>query len=647
MELLNLIKKKNDKIKSLLNDLEKNKEFAIKLEIFNKILKINNTDKDIITKYLLFLKENNIVYENNDELKIFFNFIPKENFSKYFGIKISAIEKLILFFDKILSENWKLAKYDIRKETIFFFYNCFNENKKEINNSSPITWSNKELYIYNLFKEFLDAINRKMDYYATFNNINSEKMEKSNNFINKMNEKLNDNNTSSEMREEIIKLLDKAKSNRRIISIIEGNFYKEYLFKFNEFLSSIKNTFLRDLKEYKFEKNEEKQLFEYFMLYITNCDFENLSFEAMNVWKNSFINLTYAEKNKIVEQINNFESDDLKLILKNDDVLIVNYINNKTKIEIENINDYDFKSLCKSLALGTDNHKYSFIKYIKIPKINNHLYIKKIYDNWIKFNIMIYKTQVITTLFSTLFEKQNFFILDENELRIIFENINFFIFQTDFKGYTMRKALKIYAYGAIIDFGNEDLSKLIFCSFSMIINEHEILGHLNIGYQRYDKNNTDDNSKINTYDSPVEENQYSNDYAKERNGKESGENLEIKLYGRVITSITIKEAFFILNHKNYNMDYSQFKEKFMEINDKELMIDESLKKYLLVNFGINVDNIPLNNNEVFQIDKFIKKNYGKTYYIGRRHPLNFDIDGNYLKKYQDINKILEILKNLD
>jgi hypothetical protein len=128
---------------------------------------------------------------------------------------------------------------------------------------------------------------------------------------------------------------------------------------------------------------------------------------------------------------------------------------------------------------------------------------------------------------------------------------------------------------------------------------------------------------------------------------ESGENLEIKLYGRVITSITIKEAFFILNHKNYSMDYSQFKEKFMEVNNKELIIDESLKKYLLDNFGINVENIPINNDEVFQIDKFVKKYYGNTYSIGRRHPINFDIDGNYSIKYQDINKILEIIKNLD
>ena len=52
----------------------------------------------------------------------------------------------------------------------------------------------------------------------------------------------------------------------------------------------------------------------------------------------------------------------------------------------------------------------------------------------------------------------------------------------------MRKTMKLFEYGPLIELENEDLSKLLFLAFSLDINEHELLGHYNIGYQRYSYN---------------------------------------------------------------------------------------------------------------------------------------------------------------
>ena len=93
-------------------------------------------------------------------------------------------------------------------------------------------------------------------------------------------------------------------------------------------------------------------------------------------------------------------------------------------------------------------------------------------------------------------------------------------------------------------------------AFNLITNKHEILGNLNISYQIYSSNNK--NKKI--YKSPEISKEFSSCYAKERGEKESGENIEVKLFGRVITYLTLKEALFILDLTNYlTNDYNSFR----------------------------------------------------------------------------------------
>ena len=52
----------------------------------------------------------------------------------------------------------------------------------------------------------------------------------------------------------------------------------------------------------KFDKKEEKDIFEYFMLFITNFNFENITRIICDVWKYSFQDYENDIKLKLIEK---------------------------------------------------------------------------------------------------------------------------------------------------------------------------------------------------------------------------------------------------------------------------------------------------------------------------------------------------------
>ena len=82
----------------------------------------------------------------------------------------------------------------------------------------------------------------------------------------------------------------------------------------------------------------------------------------------------------------------------------------------------------------------------------------------------------------------------------------------------------------MLNLQNIDLSKTLLLSDLICTNEHEILGLFNIGYQNF-------LNKDKVYDSPIADKNKRSDYAESREGKESGENIEINLYGRIIYNV--------------------------------------------------------------------------------------------------------------
>ena len=87
--------------------------------------------------------------------------------------------------------------------------------------------------------------------------------------------------------------------------------------------------------------------------------------------------------------------------------------------------------------------------------------------------------------------------------------------------------MRIYEYGPLLNINNtnKEVLKIITLAFLLVCNQHEILGHYNIGYQIYSiiKNG-------NTFDTPIIEEKLSSDDTKKRKNKDLGENIEIKLH---------------------------------------------------------------------------------------------------------------------
>ena len=142
----------------------------------------------------------------------------------------------------------------------------------------------------------------------------------------------------------------------------------------------------------------------------------------------------------------------------------------------------------------------------------------------------------------------------------------------------------------------------------------------------------------------------SSDYAKRTEGKESGEDIGIKLFGKETSDLTLKEALFILNPTHYvQNDYKSFRKKFMKCNDEKIIIDEIFYDYLINSFKINPEKILVAENKRYYFNDLIKKSTGnrERYAMKRKHPIGFKIDGLQKEDYEHVNDLLEGIKNLD
>ena len=203
------------------------------------------------------------------------------------------------------------------------------------------------------------------DYIKTINNIHKIEIELKKKHSNKFIENLT-------------KILENQKLYLESIILFEGNFFKSYLIKFNDFLTVIKDTFLNNLSKKKFDTKEDKYLFDYFMFYISNYDFEDIHDNIIHVWEYSFKILNSDQKKVIYEKYKN-EKKPKEFSIDNGNLKIV--LPSLKKIEIKNIDDYDIESLFNHLIAVGNYNKNECMKFIKIQKINNNLFVKEIKRN--------------------------------------------------------------------------------------------------------------------------------------------------------------------------------------------------------------------------------------------------------------------------
>ena len=256
MENLLLFQRKKEKAKQKFEEISKEKDPKKLIDLYKELLRINNTDEDIVYKYLLFVKE---IYENSNksnyligEFKKYINHIPikkwNDNFSNIIKKENSSLEKLYLIFQRILSQKWAHTDYKNMNQILQYFTNCIDETRKEINNTSPITWENGELYIYYLFRDFVNKIKEKILYYSEekyFKKIKNKDFIECNKKIEDLQTKLKDE-ISEPLKKKLLELIEKEKKIRESFVLCEGDFFKKYLYNFHDFLFSIKNTFLKD-----------------------------------------------------------------------------------------------------------------------------------------------------------------------------------------------------------------------------------------------------------------------------------------------------------------------------------------------------------------------------------------------------------------
>ena len=131
-------------------------------------------------------------------------------------------------------------------------------------------------------------------------------------------------------------------------------------------------------------------------------------------------------------------------------------------------------------------------------------------------------------------------------------------------------------------------------------------------------------------------------YAKERK-KESGESIEIALFGRRIRELTIKEALFIIEPSNYIKGLKSFTKNFNMCNKKDnLQIITPQTKSILMHLGINVDELPNDSKKKFKMSHYANlDNSSITFENEVTHPPGF-----YFGKL-DKNDYEKILNGLD
>ena len=174
-----IIKERNNKKK-----IEKTENFMEEYLSIIELLLLNNTDKDIVSLYLNFIKENDLYVKSynfetfDDEIKVYklvLTIEEVENFKK--GIKLQSEKDVLLNFlaelSNIVNDDGVANDDDI--DTIFAKVD--RESKQIIYFNYPIEFSNKELYFYKIYILLILHISKV--------NEKSSKQEKKNYLINK------------------------------------------------------------------------------------------------------------------------------------------------------------------------------------------------------------------------------------------------------------------------------------------------------------------------------------------------------------------------------------------------------------------------------------------------------------------------------
>jgi len=614
--------------------------------LYEKILEFDNSNEDDILQYMLSLLElfNRKKIDKKlfqEKLDIYTHGISNENYAKYFPEfpRKNSKTKIFDLLDLIMMDLDNDINY-LKKKTFIKEFNelCYTENATKINFKKKISWKNKELYLYNIYYVFLESLNEKINFRKTIKN---EKL--INNELYKKYSQLLENEKNEEQREKI-------KTKMEYLNLFEGEFFKIYFYNFKKFLLEIKDNFYIKFKNNNLKDEKDQLLFEDFLQLLSTYEFNGNEDRLISLWNYSFVPITMENKNYIIQCQNSLNSSAKKKkifeLIENNSLNVIEKGN--IVLKIDNIDKYDLYTLLIDLSINNiEEYEYYLNKNLLPSHYDTDLFIKKKENFWTQLLINILGSQAIIDCVIHVFgDKENINVLRDQKYLTeeIIKNIRFFIYEAKIAGCLIENSLRIYEYGLFKKNENKSVALLFFYSFNIVTNIHEISGHLFIRTKQFNNNNTNDKSGSPNIE-PKDKNLYSN-YAQERN-KESGESIEIKLFGKRIRELTIKEALFIIEPLNYIKGVKFFAENFKLCNNKNNKEIISHQTEIILNkMDIDFENLPNVSSKKFKFSNYTNLDSSDTtfeqevlhppgFYFGRLSKKDFDEMLIYLDLIQD------------
>ena len=609
-----------------------------KLELYQKILENDNTKENDVLNYLLLYLNLSKKVNNEDifksKLDTYGCCISEEKYQANFqNYRRTNSKKNIFNLLNLIAGDLDEDNNFIKRKN--FINDILNRNDKEDSKSlkftKKISWDNKELYLHNLYLFFLRTLTKKLKKFKK----KDEDKNATNSEIYKYYKNLLDNEKDKMRKAEIIEYI-------KNINFFEGDFFNIYIKYFKEFLMSIKLVFENKFLENELASKEDQNMFENFIILIATYEFKGNEKRIISLWKADLCPLSREKKEKLIEQKNllneddeskiSFELSNNKLIKKKAGIIIY---------EINDIDNYDFKTLLEDINKNVNDdfeYEYYLNKNLKVSLYNSKLFIIQKKDIWKQLIISILCSKAVKEAIKSVSKDIPMSLFNDQQLiSDIIDSISFFIYDTNFSGITIENSLKIYEYGLFYCL-SKSLSLSFYYSFNIVINIHEIGGHFNNRFQSF-------NSLENSFDSPeinYDQHLYSS-YALEKK-KESGESIEIALFGRRLRKLKIKEALFILDPLNYNIGIDDFKTNFNNCLNKEYkeIVNKTSNEIYLKRLDINIDDIPKDYNEYQAISNCVNLVNIDEFSIEAlpNHFQEFYIDSSDLKFLRDTIEII-------
>lgn len=393
-----------------------------------------------------------------------------------------------------------------------------------------------------------------------------------------------------------------TKEQIELISKINSHHFSSYFQNYKYFWEEIKKNFSIRFKDIQKLENEDLDLFIEFCFFLECYNFESESlYFYIGKWNDTFSQPRkfiefFLEQNSVINRkiyklINNdlfmelFNHNQKKkeiFIIKNIDKYSINciysYLNGKSLLTAnsqDNTNSNDYSNYTE---YPTIIDEYRIEKYLKFDS-KEDIYINKIWNIFEEHLITIFTSVTMKDALRQLFKDLNldkdkcYDFLNEDDLKKFFKRTRFFEFQSDILGLTEPSFfINFIYYKGLINSYKDKFSKLFNLCLYQILQEHEILGHINIRLQDYISEQEIKSPKVKRVDKTRENKIYEE--------AESGDFLESILYGECIYQLSINQILFLLDAENYKVSVDVFRTNFKNCENGNYNISEYLATFL-------------------------------------------------------------------